>query len=185
LVTQVVQQLSGVSAVMYFTTSILSPISSNSKLLSLGVMCFKIPMTILPALIIERTGPKPLLILPTAFMSLCLVALAAGINTDTPALAILGITAFVAFFSVGLGPVTWVVLATSLPPHARAAASSVALGINWSFNFLVGATFLPLQQWLAAGQRSKEGDVFFVFAATCAIGAWAIRKGYQRLERID
>jgi MFS family permease len=169
---------------MYFSTSILSPVfPSSAKAAALALVLFKISLTALPAFIVERTGTKPLMLYPTALMSVSLVVLAVGINTNTPVAAIAGIMAFVAAFSQGPGPITWVVLATALPPHARAAASAVALSINWLCNFVVGVAFLPLQAYLA-GSRGQQGDVFYVFAFLCAVSVVGVWAGYRRLEAV-
>lgn len=191
LITQFFQQACGPSVVMYFSTSILSAVLPGSaKVIALAIVVLKVPITISPAFLIERLGTRPLLLLPTCVMTGAMLALAAGLNSGPGggveggggALAVAGMVAFVSAFSVGLGPVTWVVLGEVMPPHARTAASSLGLAINWSTNFLLGATFLPLQHYLAGNPevgKGREGNIFYLFAGACAAAVLAIRWGYK------
>lgn len=55
--------------------------------------------------------------------------------------------------------------------QARSAIGSVALGVNWSSNFIIGLCFLPLRDWLAGGRDDRQGSVFYIFAVVSAIGA--------------
>ncbi|KIR55568.1 vacuolar membrane protein [Cryptococcus gattii Ru294] len=184
LATQMSQQLCGISPVMYFSTRILTPVfQGNSRLMALIVILNKLPITILPAFLIERLGSRRLLVLPTSIMCFAALLLAFGINANAAGLSILGIILFVVAFSIGLGPVTWVVLPEVMPSHALNAAGSVGLALNWVLNFAMGVAFLPIQQALSGGVESKEGNVFFILSVTCAIAAFAIRTTFKRYDR--
>ncbi|WVQ62040.1 uncharacterized protein L199_000174 [Kwoniella botswanensis] len=185
LVTQLSQQFCGVSPVMYFSTRILTPVfQSNSRLIALFIILTKVPITILPAFLIERLGTRRLLLIPTLFMSIAAVLLAFGINYDAQALSVIGVFSFVMAFSVGLGPVTWVVLPEVMPEHAVTAAGSIGLALNWTLNFCMGAVFLPLQRWMSGGRDDEEGNVFFVLAATCLGAVLAMRIAFKAQERV-
>ncbi|OXM76515.1 vacuolar membrane protein [Cryptococcus neoformans Bt63] len=184
LATQMSQQLCGVAPVMYFSTRILTPVfQGNSRLMALIVVLIKLPITVLPVFLIERLGSRRLLVLPTSIMCFAALLLALGINTNAAGLSIVGIILFVAAFSIGLGPVTWVVLPEVMPSHAVNAAGSVGLALNWVLNFAMGAAFLPIQQTLSGGVESREGNVFFILSVTCAIAAVAIKLTFRRYDR--
>ena len=70
-------------------------------------------------------------------MAIASLLLAFGINYNISILSIIAIITFVSAFSVGLGPVTWAVLSEVMPPHARTAAGSIGLALNWSMNFVM------------------------------------------------
>ena len=54
IITQLVQQLCGISPVMYFSTAILKPIfQDKSKYIALCIVLLKIPITTTPAFLIE------------------------------------------------------------------------------------------------------------------------------------
>lgn len=169
---------------MYFSTSILKPIfQDNSKYIALSIVLLKIPITTTPAFLIERVGSKPILLGSSLCMSVSALLLAIGLNTDSQGLSVFAILSFVAAFSVGLGPVTWVVLPEVMPAPAVTAAGSVGLALNWSLNFAISALFVPVQQYLAGADGQGEGNVFFVFMTLCAMAFVAIWMGYRARER--
>lgn len=84
---------------------------------------------------------------PTVIMSVAALTLAIGINTSTAVLSAISIVAFVCAFSMGLGPVTWVVLSEVMPKEAQTASGSVGLAVNWTTNFIMASSrLLGLQQ---------------------------------------
>lgn len=48
---------------------------------------------------------------------------------------------YVLGFSVGFGPIPWLMMGEILPAKIRGTAASVATGFNWSITFLVTKTF--------------------------------------------
>ena len=70
-------------------------------------------------------------------MSVAAITLAIGINGSIAALSAASIVAFVCAFSMGLGPVTWVVLSEVMPQEARTASGSIGLAVNWTTNFIM------------------------------------------------
>ncbi|WVQ70835.1 hypothetical protein IAR50_000360 [Cryptococcus sp. DSM 104548] len=184
IATQVSQQICGVAPVMYFSTRILSPVfQGKAKLLALFIVLIKLPITAIPAFLIQRLGSRNLLVYPTAIMCLSSICLALGINTDASALSIMAISLFVLSFSIGLGPVTWVVLPEVMPHRAVTAAGSVGLGLNWLCNFGMGSIFLPLQERLSKG-GAQEGNIFFILAATCLVSLMSMAITFKRRDRI-
>ena len=106
-----------------------------------------------------------------------------GLNRDSGPASAVAIVSFVSFYSVGLGPVVWVVLAEVMPPEARTAAGAIGIALNWTMNFIMGSIFLPLQMWLSGGKDSGEGNIFYVFAVTCALAFVAMRQSYAAYDR--
>ncbi|ODO07145.1 hypothetical protein L198_00724 [Cryptococcus wingfieldii CBS 7118] len=181
---QMSQQICGVAPVMYFSTRILSPVfQGKAKLLALFVVLIKLPITMIPAFLIQKLGSRKLLVYPTSMMCIAALCLALGINTDASALSIVAIVLFVVSFSVGLGPVTWVVLPEVMPHRAVTAAGSVGLGLNWLCNFGMGSIFLPLQERLSKG-GTQEGNIFYVLAATCLVSTISMAIAFRRRDRI-
>ncbi|WVN89847.1 uncharacterized protein L203_105077 [Cryptococcus depauperatus CBS 7841] len=184
LSTQISQQICGVAPVMYFSTRILTPVFGNrAQLMALFVVMIKIPITIVPAFVIEKFGSKVFLVYPTAIMCFSALLLAVGINSDAPSLSIIALMFFVTAFSVGLGPVTWVVLPEVMLKRAVTAAGSLGLAVNWILTFCMGVAFLPLQHWLSGNKESKEGNIFFILSATCAMASVAMGMAFANYER--
>lgn len=65
---------------------------------------------------------------------------------------------FVVLFATGPGSIPWFLVSELFNQSARPAATSVAIAVNWTANFVVSIGFLPLQEALGA-------YVFIIFAA--------------------
>lgn len=51
---------------------------------------------------------------------------------------------FVLCFSLGFGPIPWLMMGEILPAKIRGTAASVATGFNWTCTFIVTKTFADL-----------------------------------------
>ena len=56
-------------------------------------------------------------------------------------LPLLCFVVYVIGFSVGFGPIPWLMMGEILPAKIRGTAASVATGFNWSCTFIVTKTF--------------------------------------------
>ena len=70
-----------------------------------------------------------------------LVILVSGL----PRLALVCSFGYIAFFSLGLGPVPWLMMGEVFPGKIRSSASSLAAGFNWTCSFITTET-VPGQQ---------------------------------------
>ncbi|KAJ7684726.1 general substrate transporter [Mycena polygramma] len=174
------QQLSGINAVLYYSNDILSKsLPEFGPYVSLGITIVNVVMTFPPILLIERMGRRQLLTISTlgAMSSLVLVGL--GLNIGAVTLASVAILTFVTSFAIGLGPVPFVMIPEVSPYHAVSALSSIALSLNWIANFIVGLIFLPLRNFLADGDGSKEGRVFYLFAVVLFCSMFCLSRVYR------
>lgn len=174
------QQLSGVNAVLYYSNDILSKtIPDLGPYVSLGITIVNVFMTFAPIILIDRLGRKKLLSLSATGAILSLVGVGVGLDSGAVTLASIAVMAFIASFAIGIGPVPFVMIPEVSPHHAVSALSSIGLSLNWIANFLVGLVFLPLRNFLAHGDESKEGRVFFVFAALLAFFTFMLFGTYR------
>ncbi|GAA5840809.1 hypothetical protein JCM9279_001227 [Rhodotorula babjevae] len=170
------QQLSGINAVMYYSTKILTAVNPGSaKMVSLYVTLVNLVMTFPAVFLIDRLGRRSLLLVSLSAMSLSTAVLGWAINTEHFAVASTGIIAFVVSFAVGLGPVPFVLIGELPPKEASSATASIAVAVNWLSNLAVGIGFLPLRDWLA-GSSDKSGSVFFLFTAVTALGVVVVSR---------
>ncbi|GAA6055935.1 hypothetical protein JCM3770_005602 [Rhodotorula araucariae] len=170
VVVMLFQQFSGINAVMYYSTSILTAVNpSSAKMVSLYVTLVNLIMTFPAIYLIDRLGRRSLLLLSLACMSVSTAVLGWSINTQHFLVASAGIIAFVMSFAIGLGPVPFVLVGEMPPKEASSATASIAVAVNWTANLIVGVGFLPLRDWLA-GNDGSSGSVFFVFTALTALG---------------
>jgi hypothetical protein len=97
---------------MYFSTRILTPVfQGNSKYIALGIVMLKLPITVVPAFLIEvsysalmihmlgltsqRLGSKPILLFSATAMSISALLLAIGLNSPSQPLSVFSILTFV------------------------------------------------------------------------------------------
>ena len=104
-------------------------------------------------------------------MVLCLASLSSAYFIGSKmidVIAFMSLIGYIAFFAIGLGPVTWVVLSEIYPLKVRGKAMTIAAFGNWVFNYLVSLTFLEL-----IGKLRPEG-VFLLYALISAVAFWFV-----------
>ncbi|KAI6109962.1 general substrate transporter [Pisolithus sp. B1] len=160
------QQLS----VLYYSNAILSrALPALAPYVSLAITVVNFLMTFPPIFLIERVGRKQLMRLSVAGAILSHLAVGYGLDAGMVTISSIAITVFVMSFAIGLGPVP-----------ASSSISSMALSVNWIMNFVVGLVFLSLRNFLANGDPTKEGRVFYVFAGALLCSSLAFSKFYKR-----
>ncbi|KAJ8420392.1 hypothetical protein Cgig2_009662 [Carnegiea gigantea] len=166
------QQLTGMEALVYYSPTIFKTagIGDNSQLLAATVFvgAAKTSFLIIALFLIDRVGRKPLLYISTIGMTVCLLGLAVSLALMEGAsvgisLAILFVCGDAAFFSLGMGPVSWVLSSEIYPLRLRAQA--VALGIV-GYRLCSGLISLS---FLSVSSAISMPGVFFVFSALSAM----------------
>lgn len=166
------QQASGVNAVIFYTVMIFEASGSSMapELASILVALVQLVMSGVAALIVDRAGRKPLLMISTGVMSVSLIALGfyfrqKASNSDVSSLGWLPLTSLIVFmvaFSIGLGPVPWMLMGELFSAETKAVASSVAVTLNWFMVFIVTKTFPAMNEHLGTDAT------FWIFAAIMA-----------------
>ncbi|CAG9120134.1 unnamed protein product [Plutella xylostella] len=163
-VVMLAQQLSGINAVIFFSTDIFYEAGlsqSTAQYATLGMGAMNVLMTVISLVLVEIAGRKTLLLIGFVGMLLCTVALTVAslftsivwVSYVSIALVIL----FVVMFAVGPGSIPWFLVTELFNQSARPAATAVAVTVNWTANFIVGLSFLPLSLLLGS-------YVFVIFA---------------------
>ncbi|XP_045508952.1 solute carrier family 2, facilitated glucose transporter member 1-like isoform X1 [Colias croceus] len=165
MVVMVAQQLSGINAVIFYSTDIFKGANldtAQSQYATLGMGAMNVVMTVISLLLVEVAGRKTLLLVGFSGMMACTIGLCvAYIYTDyawVSYLCIALVILFVVMFAVGPGSIPWFLVTELFNQAARPAASSVAVTVNWTANFIVAQSFLPLSLILGT-------NVFLIFAA--------------------
>ena len=133
--------------------------------------------TVVGAILINKFGRKTLLNVSAGGMSVCVIALAIYFTIankyvkDSPeALAysksfgwipLVSLMAFFAVFSVGWGPIVWMLVPEITPSKARNFVTSMSTCFNWTLVFLITLTFSKVVEWIGI-----QGGFFF-------FGVWA------------
>jgi len=138
LIVMLAQQLSGINAVIFYSTPILSAIlPSSSALISLIISLVNLATTIPSASLIERHGRKPLLLWSLCSMGTSSLFLGFGILYSWRLVSVISSLAFVAGFSFGLGPIPFLIVSEFVDAEAVTAGQSFGLMTNWIATFCV------------------------------------------------
>ncbi|KAK4386077.1 putative polyol transporter 4 [Sesamum angolense] len=183
---QCFQQITGIDATVYYSPEIFKAagIVDNSKLLAatVAVGVTKTAFILTAIFLIDKVGRKPLLYVSTIGMTVCLFSLGStlsfvGEGSIGVALAILSVCGNVAFFSVGIGPVCWVLTSEIFPLKVRAQASALGAVGNRVCSGFVAMSFLSLSRAITVG------GTFFIFSALSALSVAFVYKCVSRNER--
>ncbi|CAH1414492.1 unnamed protein product [Lactuca virosa] len=152
---QCFQQITGIDATVYYSPEILQTagIEEKSRLLAatVAVGIAKTLFILVAIMLIDKIGRKPLLYVSTIGMTICLCGLAISLSlfkgtTLGVELAILSICGNVAFFSIGIGPVCWVLTSEIFPLRLRAQASALGAVGNRVCSGVVAMSFLSVSR---------------------------------------
>ncbi|XP_057470347.1 sugar transporter ERD6-like 6 [Actinidia eriantha] len=170
----VLQQLSGVNGVLFYSSTIFEASGiSSSNVATFGLGAVQVIATGVATWLVDKTGRRLLLIVSSSgmFVSLLLVAIAFfikdSISDDSTLYSILGILSVVGVvgmiigFSLGMGPIPWVIMSEILPINIKGLAGSVATLANWFFAWVVTMTANLLLNW-------SPGGTFTIYMIMCA-----------------
>lgn len=170
---QCFQQITGIDATVYYSPTIFKDagIADESSLLAatVAVGVAKTLFILVAIVLIDKVGRKPLLYVSTVGMTLCLLGLALTLSLVPSgggvgiALSVLAVCGNVAFFSVGIGPVCWVLTSEIFPLRLRAQAAALGAVGNRVSSGIVAMSFLSVSRAISVG------GTFFVFSAVSAL----------------
>ncbi|CDQ64612.1 unnamed protein product [Oncorhynchus mykiss] len=173
------QQLTGINAIMFYAETIFEEAHfKNSNVATVVVAAIQVVFTAVAALVMDRAGRKLLLIL--SGVSMCLSTAAFGVYfklssethesplAENPAvglswLALASMGFFITGFSLGWGPIPWLVMSEIFPSRVKGFASSVCVLTNWGSAFIITKTFQDLMDLLT------NAGTFWLFSGCCAL----------------
>jgi MFS transporter, SP family, solute carrier family 2 (facilitated glucose transporter), member 3 len=149
LVLQVGQQLSGINAVFYYSTSFFEGVIDNPLIGTTLVGAVNVLATYAVLFLMDRCGRKTLILWSAGGMFLsCLVIVASLLGYFSNILALVAVNAYVIFFELGLGPIPWLIVAEMFSAKYVAAAMSASSQVNWACNFMIGFVFPYMTKYL-------------------------------------
>ncbi|ORY31395.1 general substrate transporter [Naematelia encephala] len=182
------QQLSGVNAVMFYSTPVLRPLMpASAATIGLQITAVNALMTVVAIFLVDRMERRSLLLVSVTGMTLTSALLAWGLDNGHNLLSASVIVLFIVFFAVGLGPIPFLLVSELVPQPAIPALASLSLSLAWISNFFIALLFLPLRDALSEpvdphdpiGDRKGEGRVFYVFTAVCVVLGLLISRGLR------
>ncbi|KAL5572661.1 hypothetical protein UlMin_022258 [Ulmus minor] len=169
-------QASGNDAVIYYCPEVFRAAGIERKKLLFGVNVImglaKASFVLFSAFYLDKFGRRPLLLLGSIGMAISLVGLGLGSkflenSHSRPlwaiVLCIVAVCTDVSFFSIGLGPITWVYSSEIFPTRLRAQGTSLAISVNRLVSGVVSMTFLTISN------KITFGGMFFVLGGVMVV----------------
>ncbi|XP_022827727.1 facilitated trehalose transporter Tret1-like [Spodoptera litura] len=168
------QQFSGINAVIFYTNNIFQSAGSNIPpvIATIIVGVVQTIATYLSSVFVDKAGRRILLLQSTSIMGLCLVILGIyfkmqkdGYNVGSFGwIPLVCLILFIVSFSMGFGPIPWMMMAELFPVEYRGTATGITVITNWMLVFVVTLCF-PIMQ-VAIGIYS----CFWFFAGFMVLG---------------
>ncbi|NDD58417.1 MAG: MFS transporter [Chlamydiae bacterium] len=147
------QQITGINTLLYFVPEFIKQagIASEEKKFYATVLIgfVNILFAFLASFLLDKVGRKILLIVSLAGMclSLSLMILMQAYATSFSEMGVfIFLVTYVSSFGLGMGPAVIVVCSEIFPLSIRGRALSFCFLVNWTTNFLVTLSFLPLEK---------------------------------------
>lgn len=167
IVMHMCQQLSGINAVFFYTDEILKTLNiTDTTKYTMGLGAINVFMTIVSALIIERTGRKKLLSSGYAMMvfwMLLIIYLLGRETQESIGLPYTAISGYIVGFAVGPGPIPWIYNSELFDQSTRGSAGIIGCVVNWGCGYILSLAFPPLRAML-------DFYVFIPFIIVSVIG---------------
>lgn len=170
------QQASGIDAVVLYSPRIFKKAGIHKKdhklLATIAVGFVKTLFILVATFFLDKVGRRPLLLSSVAGMIVSLSGLAIGLTIIDHshrkliwaiAICLTTILSYVAFFSIGMGPVTWVYSSEVLPLKLRAQGAGIGVAVNRLTSGVISMTFLSLTKAITTG------GAFFLFAGIAMV----------------
>uniref|UniRef100_A0A1J3IE87 Sugar transporter ERD6-like 6 n=1 Tax=Noccaea caerulescens TaxID=107243 RepID=A0A1J3IE87_NOCCA len=160
----VLQQLGGINGVLFYSSTIFESAGvTSSNAATFGVGAIQVVATAISTWLVDKAGRRLLLTISSVGMTISLVIVSAAfylkgfVSPDSDMysmlsiLSVVGVVAMVVSFSLGMGPIPWLIMSEILPVNIKGLAGSIATLANWFFSWLVTMTANLLLAWSSGG----------------------------------
>ena len=174
-------QLSGVNILLFYLLDVLSSAGLN-RLLShnytVFISCLNLGTTLLGMACVDRLGRKPLLLIGSVGMSLCLLSLGFAIpHHFAPASYLIILVAYNGFFAFSQGTVIWIYLSELFPFGVRGSGQGYGASVHWIANAVLVGIF-PIFQ------HASPIASFYFFALMMALQAGVVLLWYPETKGV-
>lgn len=190
----VLQQLTGINAILYYAPEIFKNFGSSTdvSLMQTSILgVVNLIFTLLAIKLVDRMGRKPLLYIGSIGMTISLTAVGLFIYYDTIGNWVLPfLLLFMASFSISWGPIVWVLLSEIFPIKIRSLALVISVFIQWVANFLVTQFFPILVENQLLIEKFNGAFPFYLFSTICFLSLIFVWKSIpetknKTLEEMD
>ena len=148
-------QFCGINAIIYYSTKIFESAGAvkNAAFTStVWIGLVNLMFTFVAIAFVDRVGRRPLLLIGTAVQVVALGLVGWMFHAQHHGLPLLVcIVAFIAAFSMAMGPIPWILCSEIFPNKIRGRAMSIATFTIWSSCYVVAQTFPLLHDSKAIG----------------------------------
>ncbi|WP_411766534.1 sugar porter family MFS transporter [Winogradskyella sp. A3E31] len=170
-VLSVLQQFTGINAVLYYGADIFEKALGFGKedvLAQQILLAFvNLVFTFVAMFTVDKYGRKPLIYIGSVGMIIGFLLLGVSLQQNTVGLvSLIGVLVFIGSFAMSMGPVVWVVLSEMFPNKIRSVAMSVAVAAQWAANYVVSQSFPIVMESEANNSAPWNGSMpYFIFIA--------------------
>jgi facilitated trehalose transporter len=167
------QQFSGINAVLFYQTDIFKKASPNADaLMSAIYVCIaQVIATVLGSVLVDRLGRKILLFASGFGHTLSLIVFGwysfqasdESFQKDYAWISLASLIVFVISFSLGFGPVPWMMIPELSSTRVRSMVASIGTAFNWTCVYIVTAAVKSMISSLG------DAATYWIFAAICAV----------------
>ncbi|TYH99232.1 hypothetical protein ES332_A11G052600v1 [Gossypium tomentosum] len=170
----VLQQLSGINAVLFYSSNIFERAGvKSSNVATFGLGLIQVIASGVTTWLVDKAGRRVLLMISSSGMTLSLLLVATAfyvegyiledsfIHSAMGIMSLVGLVAFAISFCLGVGAIPWVIMSEILPVNIKGLAGSVATLFNWMTAWAVTMTANLLLSW-------SGGGTFTIYAGLAA-----------------
>lgn len=168
------QQMSGINAVIFYAAGIFEAAGTtmDKNLCSIIIAIVNFLSSFLATALIDRAGRKILLYISNVAMIGTLMMLGTFFYFQNQKVDLTGygwlplacLVVYIVGFSLGFGPIPWLMMGEILPANVRGSAASLTTAFNWTCTFLVTKTFKDIIFCLG------NHGAFWMFGGICFLG---------------
>lgn len=169
------QQLSGINAVIFYTGDIFRDAQTgiDESLSTIVVGLMQVIATFISVMVVDKLGRRILLLASSAVMIISSILMGVYFymqSNDKSSVDSLGwlpvvsLCVFIVMFSIGFGPVPWLMMGELFASDIKGVAGSIAGTTNWVLAFVVTKVFVNLKASLG------PGETFWLFSGITFIG---------------
>jgi MFS family permease len=183
-------QFVGINTVIYYSPKIFLMAGFDGNIAaiwaSVAVGAVTVLSTILSIYLVDRLGRRKLFFIGLAGITLSLVILGlcflfrSSLGDAGKWMSVVLVFLYVAFFSVSIGPLSWLIISEIFPQNVRGLGASIGSLSVWVFNAVVTFTFFKIvnaltfkgMEIIVEGEKSgNPAGAFFLYAffACCAL----------------
>ena len=172
IVIMMFSQINGVNMMLIYAPSILAEagisIGTNAILSSIPIYLLILLTTIIAFGLIKKFSRRGLLISSVVCMALGHVVMAINLQQHWPPLfTLIPMLIGTGAFTLGLAPLSWVIVSEIFPNRIRGKALAVVCFFLYASSFVTAQFFPMLTDWFNTNFNSPAG-VYWIFAAICA-----------------